>query len=129
MDVPSGVNNTGRTACWLDFTNDGSTFFVSNAIEAGLASYSFNNGEVALIDQLAGSGVGATGNTTDGASAFATTEGWIDLWISDDGNHLYQLQGLRGAISVYEIDGRSLNLVEISSGDLPANNVQGIVAF
>jgi len=41
--VASGENNTGRTACWLDFSDD-NTFFVSNAIEAGIASYSFNNG-------------------------------------------------------------------------------------
>ena len=129
LDVASGTNNTGRTACWLDFTNDGNTFFVSNAIEAGLASYSFNNGNVALIDQVAAQGIGATGNTTDGAAAFATTEGWIDMWISDDGNHLYQLQGLTGAISVYEINGATLNLVEVQTGDLPTNNVQGIVAF
>ena len=94
-----------------------------------MASYSFNNGNVTLLNQTAAQGVGATGNTTDGASAFATTEGWIDLWISDDGNHLYQLQGLTGAISVYEIDGATLNLVEVQSGDLPDNNVQGIVAF
>ena len=49
LDVRSGEGNTGRTACWLDFTADGNTFFVSNAIEAGLASYSFDNGAVALI--------------------------------------------------------------------------------
>ena len=129
LDVASGVNNTGRTACWLDFTNDENTFFVSNAIEAGLASYSFDDGNISLINQVAAQGTGATGNTSDGASAFATTEGWIDMWISDDGDHLYQLQGLRGAISVYEINGTSLNLVEVESGDLPVNNVQGIVAF
>ncbi len=129
LDVASGENNTGRTACWLDFTNDGNTFFVSNAIEAGLASYSFNNGNIALLDQVAAQGTGATGNTDDGATAFATTEGWIDMWISDDGNHLYQLQGLRGAISVYRISGATLSLVEVETGDLPANNVQGIVAF
>ena len=68
-------------------------------------------------------------NTTDPASAFGTTEGWIDMWISDDGNHLYQLQGLRGAISVYEISGASLNLIEVETGVLPVNNTQGIVAF
>ena len=38
LDVASGENNTGRTACWLDFSDD-NTFFVSNAIEAGIASY------------------------------------------------------------------------------------------
>ncbi len=130
LDVASGENNTGRTACWLDFTNDGNTFFVSNAIEAGIASYSFNNGNVTLLDQVAAQGNDtATGNTTDPASAFGTTEGWIDMWISDDGRHLYQLQGLRGAISVYEISGSSLSLIEVETGDLPPNNTQGIVAF
>ena len=80
LDVASGVNNTGRTACWLDFSDE-NTFFVSNAIEAGLASYSFNNGVVELLNQVAAQGTGATGNTTDPAAAFGTTEGWIDLWI------------------------------------------------
>ncbi|MEL7246994.1 MAG: hypothetical protein AAFO03_01205, partial [Bacteroidota bacterium] len=80
LDVRAGINNTGRTACWLDFSADGSTFFVSNAIEAGLASFSFDNGRVELLDQVAAQGVGATGNTTDPQAAFGTTEGWIDLW-------------------------------------------------
>ncbi len=129
LDVASGENNTGRTACWLDFTNDGNTFFVSNAIEAGLASYSFNAGQISLIDQVAAQGRGATGNTTDPASAFSTTQGWIDLWISDDGRHLYQLHGFGSTIGVYEINGSNLNHIEDVSGDLPQNNVQGIVAM
>ena len=130
LDVASGVNNTGRTACWLDFNEDESIFFVSNAIEAGLASYSFDQGQVALMDQTAAQGVGATGNTTDPAAAFGTTEGWIDMWISDDGDHLYQLHGYRGTIGVYEINGQNLNFIENETGgNLPANNVQGIVAI
>jgi len=129
LDIASGVNNTGRTACWLDFNEDESIFFVSNAIEAGLASYSFNDGEVSLMNQIAAQGTGATGNTTDPASAFSTTEGWIDMWISDDGQHLYQLHGFRGTIGVYEIDGENLNLIENETGNLPQNNVQGIVAI
>ncbi|MEM9820045.1 MAG: hypothetical protein AAF985_03195 [Bacteroidota bacterium] len=129
LDVASGANNTGRTACWLDFTNDGNTFFVSNAIEAGLASYSFNNGRIELLDQVAAQGFGATGNTTDPAAAFSTTEGWIDMWISDDGRYLYQLHGFGGTIGVYRINGRGLDFVEKVSGNLPENNVQGIVAF
>jgi len=84
QDVKSGENNTGRTACWLDFTLDGNTFFVSNAIEAGLASFSFNNGVVSLLDQTAALGNG-TGGADNGPDAFAVTEGWIDMWISDDG--------------------------------------------
>ena len=127
LDVASGENNTGRTACWLDFSDE-NTFFVSNAIEAGLASYSFNDGEIELINQVAAQGTGATGNTTDGASAFATTEGWIDLWISDDGRYLYQAYGLEGTIGVFEINGTELTLVQEITGDLPENNIQGIVS-
>ncbi len=127
LDVASGVNNTGRTACWLDFSDE-NTFFVSNAIEAGLAVYSFNDGEIALLDQVAAQGTGATGNTTDPAAAFGTTEGWIDMWISDDGRYLYQLFGLTGSIGVYEVNGTELIFVEEIKGDLPSNNTQGIVA-
>ena len=126
IDVPSGVNNTGRTACWLDFSDE-NTFFVSNAIEAGIASFSFDNGSVALIDQVAAQGTGATGNTTDPAAAFGTTEGWIDLWISDDGQFLYQCYGLSGEVGVYEINGAELTLLQ-EIGGLPQNNVQGIVS-
>ena len=127
MDVASGVNNTGRTACWLDFSDE-NTFFVSNAIEAGLAAYSFNDGQVQLLNQVAAQGTGATGNTTDPAGAFATTEGWIDLWISDDGRYLYQAYGLTGAVGVFEIDGPNLRLIQEVEGDLPSNNIQGIVS-
>ena len=121
-------NNTGRTACWLDFSDD-NTFFVSNAIEAGLASYSFDNGDIELLDQTAAQGIGATGNTTDPAAAFGTTQGWIDLWISDNGRYLYQLYGLNsGTVGVYEIDGQELTLVQEVTGDIPMNNTQGIVS-
>ncbi len=127
LDVASGENNTGRTACWLDFSDE-NTFFVSNAIEAGLASYSFNDGQIELLDQTAAQGIGATGNTTDPADAFATTQGWIDLWISDDGNYLYQAYGLSGTIGVFAIDGAELTLIEEINGTLPTNNIQGIVS-
>ena len=128
-DIASGENNTGRTACWLDFTADGNTFFVSNAIEAGLASYSFDNGAVTLLDQTAATGTGATGNTDDPAAAFGTTEGWIDMWITDDGQYLYQLFGLDGTIGIYEINGQSLTEIGRESGNLPDTNTQGIVAI
>lgn len=130
MDVPSGnrATESGRTACWIDFNNSGDVFFVSNALEAGLASFSFDNGRVALLDELAAEGRGA-GTTTDPAQAFATTDGWIDMWISDDGNHLYQLYGLDGTIGVFQINGSELRLIQEVSGDLPATNTQGIVAL
>ena len=128
IDVASGENNTGRTACWLDFTLDGNTFFVANAIEAGLASYSFNNGTVELIDQTAASGQG-TGGADNGPDAFAATEGWIDMWITDDGAYLYQLFGLDGTIGIYRVSGQSLEFVGEASGNLPDTNTQGLVAI
>ncbi len=128
LDVRSGENNTGRTACWLDFTADGNTFFVSNAIEAGLASFSFNNGAVELINQTAASGTG-TGGADNGPEAFARTEGWIDMWISDDGQFLYQLYGLDGTIGIYRVNGASLEFIGEESGNLPDTNTQGIVAI
>ena len=81
-----------------------------------------------MINQVAAQGTGATGNTTDPAAAFGTTEGWIDLWISDDGRYLYQAYGLTGTIGVFEINGTELTLVQEVTGDLPSNNIQGIVA-
>lgn len=128
LDVRSGTGNTGRTACWLDFTADGNSFFVSNAIEAGIASYSYNNGVVALIDQVAAVGTG-TGGADNGPDAFARTDGWIDLWITDDGEYLYQLYGLDGTIGIYRINGTSLEFVGEESGNLPDTNTQGIVAI
>ncbi len=128
LDVRSGEGNTGRTACWLDFTADGNSFFVSNAIEAGLASYSFDNGVVTLLDQTAAQGTG-TGGADNGPDAFAVTEGWIDMWISDDGQYLYQLYGLDGTIGVFRINGTSLELLSEESGNLPDTNTQGIVAI
>jgi len=128
MDVRSGTGNTGRTACWLDFTNDGNTFFVSNAIEAGLAAYSFNNGTVELLDQAAAQGTG-TGGADNGPDAFARTQGWIDMWITDDGQYLYQLYGLDGTIGIYRINGQTLEFVDEESGNLPETNTQGIVAI
>jgi len=129
MDVRAGTDSDGRTACWLDFSADGSTFFVSNALEAGLASFSFDNGNIELLDNVAAQGIGASGNVTDPAAAFGTTQGWIDMWISEDGKHLYQLYGLSGTVGVYEINGTSLTLVQEVTGDLPTNNTQGIVAI
>ncbi len=128
LDVRSGEGNTGRTACWLDFTSDGNTFFVSNAIEAGLASYSFDNGVVELIDQTAAVGTG-TGGADNGPDAFARTDGWIDMWISDDGQFLYQLFGLDGTIGIYRVNGQSLEFIGEESGNLPDTNTQGIVAI
>ena len=128
--VNSGTDGSGRTACWLDFSDE-DTFFVSNAIESELVTYSFDNGNIALVNGSAASGAPApaVAPTEEGATPFDETQGWIDMWISDDGEFLYQLYGLDGTIGIFRIEGNSLIPVEEVRGNLPENNTQGIVAI
>lgn len=113
-----------RTACWIEFAPDLNTFWVSNALDASLSTYSFNSGEISLLQQTA-----ATGAQPDDSDPFGTTDGWIDLWSSDNGEYLYQLYGLAGTIGVFKVeaDGGLTLLQEVT--DLPEANTQGIVAF
>jgi len=125
LDVPAGDLNDGqRTACWLDFSADGDYFWVSNALESTLSTYSFDAGQIELVEEVA-----AAGTPPSPDDPFGTTDGWIDLWTSRDGQYLYQLFGLDGTIGVYAIDGPNLTLVQEVSGDLPEENTQGIIAF
>ncbi len=131
LDVLAGQSATvgQRTACWIVFSPDGEYFYVSNALDASISSYRFTDasGNIELVEELAA--IGNQPTSPDPATAFATTDGWVDLDISDDGNYIYQLFGLSGAVGVYAVDGGSLELVEVVAGDLPEENTQGIVAF
>ena len=118
------------TTCWIDFGADGQTFYVSNAINASLSSLSLDaSGQATVLNEVAAQGVSgfANGDTT-GPGVFGTTDGFIDLDVSSDGRYLYQLQGLSGAISVYEVDGGSLSLVQNLTGLLPEIDTQGLVS-
>lgn len=130
LDVMTGTDQFDgeRTACWIEFSHDEGNFWVSNALEATLSSFSFNDGNIELLERVEAQGVGPTSSVP--AEAFSQTDGWVDLWISDDGEYLYQLFGLSGAIGVFKIgDNGSLTEVETVTGDLPESNTQGIVAF
>ncbi len=118
------------TSCWIVLDPDGEYFYVSNAIDASISTFRFTDasGNIELINEVAASGTPG-GTITDGALAFANTDGWIDLDITDNGDYLYQLYGLSGAVGVYSVDNGNLELVEVVSGDLPDENTQGIVAF
>ena len=120
------------TACWIDFGSDGSTFYVSNAINASISRMQLlSDGSVNVLEQIAASGTSgfANGGTT-GPEVFGTTDGFIDLDITDDGKYLYQLQGLSGAISAYEINANTtLSLVQEAEGFLPEVDTQGLVTF
>lgn len=125
LDVLAGNSffDGERTACWIQFSLDQSTFFVSNALDASISSYSFDMGSIEVIQDIEVTGFGPmTGNP------FGTTDGFIDLWASRDGRFLYQLYGLSGLVGVFEVDGANLTLIQEIDG-LPESNTQGIVAF
>lgn len=131
-DVLAGDSFTDgqRTACWIDFSPDGTTFYVSNALDATISSYTLNDdGTLTLIEEVAAAGQGPLGTTPQ--EAFASTDGFIDLSISQDGNFLYQLYGLDGTVGVYQIDASNatLSLLQEASGILPDINTQGIVSI
>lgn len=125
LDVLAGDDlfDGQRTACWLEFSLDQKTFWVSNALEASISTYSFNEGWIGLIEE-----VSASGNGPDPSDPFGTSDGWIDMWISDDGEYLYQLYGLSGTVGVFKVVGSNLTLIQ-EVQDLPLVNTQGIVAF
>ncbi len=119
-----------RTTCWIDFSPDGTTFYVSNALDSTISSYTLNDdGTVTLIEEVAVAGSPPLGTTPQ--EAFASTDGFIDLSISKDGNFLYQLFGLDGTIGAYQIDAdtAALTLLQEASGVLPDINTQGIVSI
>ena len=119
LDVLAGTDlfDGERTACWIEFSRDEETFWVSNALDASISSYSFNEGQIELIELLA-----AVGEPPVVGDPFGTTDGFIDLWISNDGKYLYQLFGLDGTIGVYQIEdnGNGSSLTHIQEvSDLP----------
>lgn len=131
LDLLAGQTPTvgQRTACWIVFAPDSEFFWVSNALDASISSYRFtdDSGNIELVEVLAATGSQPT--SPDPATAFATTDGFIDLDITDDGQYLYQLYGLSGVVGAYAVSGGNLTLVEEISGDLPERDTQGIISF
>ena len=61
--------------------------------------------------------------------ASPSTEGRINMWITNYCSYLHQLFGLDGTIGIYHIDGQSQEEIGRESGNLPDTNTQGIVAI
>jgi len=122
------VTDGERTACWLTFSANREYFWVSNALDASISTYSFDAGNVSVVEEIAIQGIGA--ESPEPQVAFGETQGWIDLDTDENGDYVYQLYGLEGTIGVFAVgDGGSLSLVEEVTGKLPEQNTQGIVAF
>ena len=131
-----GANGQQLTACWIDFGHGSGSdiFYVSNAINASISSVRLaDDGTLEIIETIAAqgtSGFAEPGVAISGPTTFGTTDGFIDLDVSPDGEYLYQLEGLSGNIGVYALDGAGgLELVEEFSGGLPEIDTQGIVAI
>ena len=119
-----------RTTCWIDFSPDGTTLYVSNALDSTISSFTLNDdGTLTLIEEVAAAGAPPLGTTP--GEAFASSDGFIDLSVSPGGAFLYQLYGLDGTVGVYEIDvdTAALTLLDEASGILPEINTQGIVSI
>ena len=130
-----GANGQQLTACWIDFGHGSGSdiFYVSNAISASISSVRLaDDGTLEVIETIAAQGVSGfqeEGVAIDGPTTFGTTDGFIDLDVSPDGEYLYQLEGLSGEVSVYALDGEGgLELIQ-TAGGLPDVDTQGIVAI
>ena len=131
-----GANGQQLTACWIDFGHGAGSdiFYVSNAINATISSVRLaDDGTLEVINSIAASGTSGfaeEGVAIDGPTTFGTTDGFIDLDVSPDGEYLYQLEGLSGNIGVYALDGAGgLELVEEFDGGLPEIDTQGIISI
>lgn len=125
LDVFTGstIQDGERTACWLAVAPSKDLFWVSNALDASISTYGLQGGNVTLLTEVAAAGTPPSPN-----DPFGTTDGFIDLWLSEDGKYLYQLFGLDGTVGVYGVTPNGLSLIQEVS-NLPDQNTQGIVAF
>jgi len=129
-----GASGQQLTACWIDFGHGegADIFYVSNAISASISSVRLlDDGSLEVIETIAAQGTsGFSTGATDGPGVFGTTDGFIDLDVSPDGDYLYQLEGLSGNIGVYELDGEGgLTQIQELTGELPEADTQGLVAI
>lgn len=113
------------TTCWITFARDRRHFWVANALAGSLSTYTFDKatGEIALQAEIGASRDDSTEPSLDHG-------GWIDVTISPDGRHLYQLLGVAGAVRTYTIENSNgaLDFTQETTG-LPQTGLQGIVAI
>lgn len=148
LDVETGFGTLGeRTSCWVQFSPDGTLMWSANTADSSLGAYAFDEGRLRLIDPEVAEGEAVDGRLEDRRrrdadlragrpdpfnvdAPFEGADGFIDFWLSDDGEYLYQLVGLQGEINVYKVEpSGDLGLIQVVTGDLPQTNTQGIVAF
>jgi 6-phosphogluconolactonase (cycloisomerase 2 family) len=131
QDVLTGpVITTGpsapTSACWLAVAPDRTTFWVAHASGAVISSFRLNaDGTIALLDGRAAVGMPAV----VGPTPLATADGLVDITVSSDGQFVYQLLGLRGAVTVYRVGANgALTMTQRTTGLLPMTGLAGLVS-
>ena len=136
QDVRSGpeltspnVTDAPTSSCWITNSPDGSVLWVANASGGSITTFALN--EDGTLDLTTSREVIGNRAMPDAANPLADADGFTDITISSDGQHVYQLYGLKGTIDVYQVgdDGSSLSLQQQTSGLLPSTgNVIGLVS-
>ena len=111
--VGSSLESGQETTCWVEFSRTKEYFWVSNSASGSVSAFSFKDGKIELVQEVA-----------------ATTVVPIDLWLSSDGKFLYVLS-INGEVDVFEVenDGFGPGLTNIQNIPGELENVQGIVAM
>ena len=101
------------TTCWVEFSRTNEYFWVTNSGSGTISSFSFKDGKIELVQEVA-----------------ATAVLPVDLWLSSDGKFLYQLS-INGEVDVFEVenDGFGPGLTNIQNIPGELQNFQGIVAM
>lgn len=102
-------------ANWICMSPDDRYFWVSKGQGAEISTYRFtdSSGRYELVEEI--NELKSTYPLSDFSATAETANSWVDLNLSDDGQHLYQVFGESGAVGVYEVDGGRLTLIELLS--------------
>jgi 6-phosphogluconolactonase (cycloisomerase 2 family) len=114
------------SACWIAVAPDLTTFWVTHASGAVISSFRLNaDGTIVLLNRRAAIGMPAV----VGPTPLATADGFVDITVSGDGQFVYQLLGLRGAVTVYRVGPNgALTMTQRTTGLLPMTNLAGLVS-
>ncbi len=123
----SSVTSGPTQAGFLAYSPLYDVVFVASS--AGAELNSLNVGDDGTLQRATGAwhvkGVPANPSATN---PLADGDGFVDLAIRPDGNGFYQLVGLKGRIDRYEIVFGLERQQQITTGLLPMDNLQGLVA-
>ncbi|TFZ52665.1 hypothetical protein E5C26_05525 [Serratia proteamaculans] len=117
------AGKTGVGACWVSFSPDGKTAFVTGYDTGEVVSFSINGNRIAFAKGR--QGVLEKSDLSNESSAVSTGAP-VGSWSSKNG-YFYQLYPGAAKLVAYKISGESLHRLE--SYAVPLNSTQGITGF